>query len=217
VTVYADLLLLAILVLDFFLVTTSRLAACVRSVAIQGAALALLPLLLWGWPEGSQLYHLIFLAVASLAIKAILVPRLLSRTIRHTGVRHEVEPYVSMHLSGIIAGVLIATAFWLSWQLGPPQPVPSVLLAPVAFATILLGFLVVVSRKKAITQVIGYLMLENGIFIYGQALTREFPFVVELCLLLDLLVGIFVFGITIHHISRAFDDIDVDALVTLTD
>jgi hydrogenase-4 component E len=74
-----------------------------------------------------------------------------------------------------------------------------------------------VSRKKAVTQVVGYLMLENGIFIFGQTLVRQIPFAVELGILLDLLVGVFVMGIAIHHISRAFDHIDTELLSALKD
>jgi hydrogenase-4 component E len=98
-----------------------------------------------------------------------------------------------------------------------PHPAPTALVVPVALATLLVGFLVLVTRRKAITQVVGYLILENGIFIFGQCLTSEMPVLVELGILLDVLVGVFVMGIAIHHISREFDDIDTDALTTLRD
>lgn len=212
-----DLLLLGALVLALAIVTTGQLPACVRAVGFQGAVLAVLPLTLWGAPAGARTVHLVLMSLGTFAIKAVLVPALLLRTIRKTEVRREVEPYVSLHASALIAGVLVALSFWLSHLLPLPSPAPTPLLAPVAFASIFLGFFVVVSRKKAITQVVGYLMLENGIFIFGQSLAPEIPFVVELGLLLDLLVGVFVFGITIHHIRRAFDDISVDALASLKD
>ena len=81
----------------------------------------------------------------------------------------------------------------------------------------LLGFLILVTRRKAVTQVVGYLMLDNGIFIFGQTLAEAVPMVVELGILLDLLVAVFVMGIAIHHISREFDHIDTRALASLRD
>jgi hydrogenase-4 component E len=83
---------------------------------------------------------------------------------------------------------------------------------PTAFATFLIGFFMLVSRRKAITQVIGYLLIENGAYVFGQSLAAQMPFVVELGLLLDLLVGVFVMGIVILQINREFDSIDVDQL-----
>ena len=81
----------------------------------------------------------------------------------------------------------------------------------------MLGFLVLVSRRQAVTQVVGYLMLENGVFIFGQTLVEEIPFAVELGILLDLLVGVFVMGIAIYHISREFEHIDTELLSSLKD
>ncbi len=86
-----------------------------------------------------------------------------------------------------------------------------------ALATLLLGFLILVSRRQAITQVVGYLMLENGVFIFGQSLIRDIPVAAELAILLDLLVGVFVMGIAIHHISREFDHVDTERLTALRD
>ena len=96
-----------------------------------------------------------------------------------------------------------------------PVRIASGLIVPAAFATLLNGFLVLVSRKKAVSQVIGYIMLENGVFIFGQLLAHALPFVVELSILLDLLGGIFVMGIAIYNISREFDHIDTEQLANL--
>ena len=89
------------------------------------------------------------------------------------------------------------------------------LLVPAAIANVLLGFLLVVARRQAITQVVGYLVLENGVFVFGLGLARQQPIVVELSLLLDVLVGVFVMGIAINHISQTFDHIDTGALASL--
>jgi hydrogenase-4 component E len=124
---------------------------------------------------------------------------------------------VSQVVSLVLAAGAIGLAFWLGGVLVLPWPARSALVVPVALATLFLGFLVIVTSRKAVTQVVGYLVLENGVFVFGQALARELPFVVELGILLDVLVGVFVMGIAIHHISREFDHVDVDALSTLRD
>jgi len=209
-----DFLLILVVVLGLQTVATHRITSAVRAVALQGAALAFLPfalghtLGLWGMIESCALV---------LALKGVIIPLLLHRAIREARVVHEADPMVSLQLSVIIGAALVGVAFWIGGTLVLPWPAPNRLLVPIALATLLLGFLVIVTRRKAVTQVVGYLMLENGVFIFGQALARELPFVVELAILLDVLVGVFVMGIAIHHISREFDHIDVDALSTLRD
>ena len=202
-TAYADLILLAVLLLGVYVLATSRLGAAIRAVAVQGGLLALL--------------HVGLLSLGTLLLKAVIIPGLLLRTMRTANVRREVEPFISLHTSVLIGAVMVGVAFWMGSVLTLPRPAPATLLVPVALATLLLGFLVIVSRRKAITQVLGYLMLENGIYVFGQCLARDMPFVVELGILLDVLVGVFVMGIAIHHISREFDNIDTDELSTLRD
>jgi hydrogenase-4 component E len=211
-TGYADLLLLAVLVLDLYVVYTSRLAGCVRASALQGAALALLPVVHYLESPSADLVHVLVMAASALALKAIVIPHLLMRALRDANVRRDVEPFVSLHLSVLLAGVLIGLSFWLATVLALPASGHTHLFVPTAFATFLIGFLVLVSRRKAITQVIGYLLIENGAYVFGQSLAAQMPFVVELGLLLDLLVGVIVMGIVILQINREFDHMDVDQL-----
>ena len=216
-TEYADFLLLLVAALSLAIVATSRLASCVRASAAQGVALALLPLALWGRVLDRHMVPVLLMSLGALVVKAVIIPILLSRAIREANVRREVEPFISLHLSVLAAAALVGLSFWLATVLVLPRPAPTSLLVPVAFATLLVGFLVLVSRKQAVTQVVGYLMLENGVFIFGQTLVDEIPFAVELGILLDLLVGVFVMGIAIHHISREFDHIDTELLSALKD
>jgi hydrogenase-4 component E len=88
---------------------------------------------------------------------------------------------------------------------------------PVALTTILCGFLLIVSRRQALSQVVGYLVLENGIYIFGTALAHEEPLLVEMGVLLDVLVAVLVMGVAVFHISREFHHIDVDQLSQLKD
>ena len=216
-TEYANFLLLLVAALSLAIVATSRLASCVRASAAQGVALALLPLALWGRVLDRHMAPILLMSLGALVVKAVIIPILLSRAIREANVRREVEPFISLHFSVLAAAALVGLSFWLATVLVLPRPAPTSLLVPVAFATLLVGFLVLVSRKQAVTQVVGYLMLENGVFIFGQTLVDEIPFAVELGILLDLLVGVFVMGIAIHHISREFDHIDTELLSALKD
>jgi hydrogenase-4 component E len=216
-TGYADLLVLTAILLDLYMVATSRLGACVRASALQGVILGGLPLVLWASEPGAQLAPILAMSVGALVIKGILIPRLLLRAIRQAGVRREVEPFVSLHLSIFSAALLVGVAFWLASALAVPIPVASSLIVPGALATLLIGFFLLMTRKKAVTQVIGYLVMENGVFIFGQVLAGQIPFAVELGILLDIFVGVFVFGIAIYHISDEFDHIDTAALTSLRD
>jgi hydrogenase-4 component E len=207
----ADFLLLVVAALSLSIVATSRLTSCVRASALQGVALSLLPLALWGRALDRHVVPVAVMSLGALAVKAVVIPLLLSRAIR------EAKPFISLHVSVLIAAALVGFSFWLGTVLVLPKPAPTPLLVPMAFATLLIGFLVLIVRRKAITQVVGYLMLENGIFIFGQTLVEEVPFAVELSILLDLLVGVFVMGIAINHISREFEHIDTELLSTLKD
>jgi hydrogenase-4 component E len=208
----ADAVFLALLLVDLFLVATSRLGACIRASALQGMLLAALPFFFHPGPPDPAL---VLVAASALGLKAIAIPRLLLRSLETASVRREVEPMVSLHTSLLSAAALIGFAFWASQKLVPPVPPPSPLALPTAFSTLLLGFLVLVSRTKAITQVVGYLMLENGVYLFGLGLASALPLVIELGILLDVWVGVFVMGIAIHHIDREFDHIDTDRLVGL--
>jgi hydrogenase-4 component E len=214
---HADVVLLVLVMIDLFVVATSRIAAAIRASALQGFSLALLPFALASDGTPEHLAHAALIAAGVLLLKAVLIPWLLLRALRKVQIRREVEPFVSLHASLLLGALLIGVAFWASAQLPAPRVGTPALLVPVALATLLIGFFIIVSRKKAITQVVGYLLMENGIFVFGMSLAREMPFVVELGILLDVLVGIFVFGIVIHHISEAFDHVDTHTLSELRD
>jgi hydrogenase-4 component E len=208
----ADLLLLSVLLVDLFMIGASRIGACIRASAVQGALLAALPVV---FRPGPPDVHLAVLCGGALALKAVAIPQLLQRALETASVRREVEPMVSQHVSLVAGAILIGISFWLGQVLALPVRPPSQLAIPAAFTTLLLGFLILVSRTKAITQVIGYLMLENGVYMFGLGLASALPLVIELGILLDVWVGVFVMGIAIHHIDREFDHIDTDRLAGL--
>ncbi|OGQ26467.1 MAG: hypothetical protein A3I75_08270 [Deltaproteobacteria bacterium RIFCSPLOWO2_02_FULL_50_16] len=207
-----DWLLIGIILSAFFLLGFSRLSSCIYIVALQGAMLSALPLLAKG---SFQELHIVLMSLGTFAIKAVAMPFLLTRSIREASIRQEVEPIVSLHLSLFAGGGIAVLAFSSIKALPPALPPFSPMAVPVALTVVLIGFFLLVSRTKAITQVIGFLVLENGVFLFGMNLVGDFPAIVEMGVLLDLLVGIFVMGIMIYHINRTFDHIDTRVLTAL--
>jgi hydrogenase-4 component E len=104
---------------------------------------------------------------------------------------------------------------WMAAQIPVPWTAMSSFQIPVALSTILTGLFLVVSRRKALNQVIGYLVFESGIYMFGITAVGEIPFLVELGVLLDVFVAVFVMGIAMNHINREFDHLDADQLSSL--
>ncbi len=209
-----ELILVLVLLTDMTLLGTGRLATSIWLSAVQGMALGLLPLLV---AEHEITLRLVLFAAVVFALKGIVFPRLLSRAARMADVKHEVEPIVGYSASILIGLVIVILSAWVGSAFPLPHLPVSPVLLPTALATILSGLFLIVSRRTALTQVVGYLVLENGIYIFGAALAQEEPFLVEMGILLDVFVAVFVMGIAIFHISREFDHIDVDQLTSLKD
>jgi hydrogenase-4 component E len=209
-----DIVLVFLLLANLALLGSSRLVLCIRVAAVQGIALGLMPLLL---PEHEIAFRTIFLVIGAVALKGLVFPWMLFRALRAAAVRHELEPFVGYSASLMFGVTALGVSLWLAGRLSPPTPLLSPLILPAALFTVLIGLFLIVARKKALMQVVGYLAMENGIYLFGITLAREQPLVVELGVLLDVFVAVFVMGIAIFHISREFDHIDVDQLTVLKD
>ena len=152
---------------------------------------------------------------AAAAIKGVTIPGMLSKALRDAAIRREIEPYISFLASLLLGAVATGAAVLFADHLPLAPEHQGSLLVPAALATVLAGFLILCTRRKAITQVVGYVVLENGIFTMGLTLHEAMPSLVEIGVLLDLLVAIFVIGIVINHINREFASIDAAELDTL--
>lgn len=207
-----DNIMAILMLVNLALTASSRLNLCISLVALQGVALGSLPL----FSQEGLNPRTAFLAVLVVAMKGIVFPRLLTRAVRDANVRREVEPFVGYGSSILIGILLLGVSFWVGSRL--PLPVStgaSDLVVPGAIAAILTGLFLLTSRRKAVTQVMGYLVMENGIAAFGLAVVPEVPLLIELGILLDVFVGVFVMAIVIWHISREFNHIDADQLSTL--
>jgi hydrogenase-4 component E len=207
----ADPLLVLVLLVNLFALGTSRMRAVIACSAIQGVVLGVLAAL--AHQHASLQSWLV--AGGAAVVKGIVIPRLLYKAMRDVAIHREVEPFVGFVPSLLLGavGTGLAVVFSQTLPLAPEHR--GSLLLPCSFATVLTGFIILTTRRKAITQVVGYLLLENGIFIMGLALLEAMPFLVEVGVLLDLFVGIFVMGIIINHISREFSSLDTDRLTAL--
>ena len=207
-----ELLLLCVVLTNFWVLGTTRLSATIRATAIQGGLLAALPIALHpGWS-----LHIIGLAAGTFLVKAILLPTFLNWAIREASVRREVEPLIGFTASLALGALAVALSFGIAERIPLPES-DSALLVPVALSTVIVGLLVLTTRSKALTQVVGYLILENGIYVFGLSQVERVPFLVELGVLLDIFVGVFIMGIVVFHINREFDSLDSTRLTELKD
>ena len=206
-----NLLLVIVLLFNFLMLGTSRVRAVIDAAAVQGTLLGIAYLTM----HGASGLRALVLAVAMIAIKGVIIPRNLRSALRSQGIRREVEPFVSFTTSLLLGALATGLSVIFARTLPLAGEDANLLLVPASLATQLTGFIVLTTRRKAITQVVGYLTLENGIFIFGLTLVEAMPFLVEAGVLLDVLVAVFVMGIVVDHITREFSSIDGDELTEL--
>ena len=197
----------------FALLGTSRIGACIRWLSLQGILFSLVPVVIAN-DDGLTL-RVILLAGGNIALKGIFFPVVLLRLRARANFHREVEPFVGF-VASILFGVLaLAVALGLARELQPAlRHAPFVMLEAAIFL-IAIGLFLIISRRNALMQVIGYLVIENGIFVFAVITVVDTPLLVELGILLDAFVAVFVMGIAVFHISREFGTADVDQLTTL--
>jgi hydrogenase-4 component E len=208
-----DPLVILALALNFVALGVSRIRSVINAVALQGILLGVLPFFVHqdlGWRG-------VALAVATIAIKGFIIPAFLVHAMREANIQHEVSPFINYVSSLLLGAAGTGLALVFSSTLPLASEHTGLLLVPASLSTAWAGFLLLTTRKKAIMQVLGYLLLENGIFLFGLLLLEAMPFLVEIGILLDLFTGVFVMGIIIHHISREFASMSTEHLTELKD
>lgn len=205
----ADIFLAALVVVNLALAGVGRLPTAIRIVALQGFIIGLLPLVITGehW----------LLSVINMVVKGVVMPVMLSYALRKSRAVRELEPLVSFGKSVAIVFVLTLASFYFCEAKHLESVIATRLAIPIAFATISTGLFLIVSRRKAITQVLGFLVFENGISVFAAGIAMEYGLIVELGILLDVFVLVFILGIAIFEINRTFSSIDTDRLNRLGD
>lgn len=206
-----NMLLVVVLIMNLFALGSSRLRSIIRIVAAQGALIGLMPLLM----HESTGVGPVLMSLTTIAVKGLVIPWMLLRALREAQIKREVEPLIGFMPSMILGALATGLALVFAASLPLMDEHRALLVVPTALATVLVGFILLTTRFKAITQVIGYLILESGIYIFGLLLIKALPLVVELGVLLDLFVGIFVICIIVNHINRAFSSLDTRRLAEL--
>jgi len=204
-------LLMIMLVLNLFTLGSSRLVTMIRVVAVQGILLGILPLLL----HESLSIPTLIAALSAVVLKGSVIPAIMLRALRDAQIKREIEPLIGFLPSLLLGALGTAVALLFFGQLEVVNQHAGSFIIPTSMATIFVGFLLLTTRFKAISQVLGYLVLENGIFVFSLLLIEAIPLVVEMGMLLDLFVGIFVISIITNHINRAFSSLDTRKLVSL--
>lgn len=201
-----NLLAALLLLISFAMLSQRRVVALVTLFAWQGAALATsTAIVAWSTDQ----HHLYYSAALTLLLKVIAMPWYFYRLVRKLNVNRVVEPMINIPTTMLIGIVLVIFAFNLALPISEISGTVTRSTLGIAMAIVLLSFLMMITRTKAIPQVIGFLAMENGLFFAATSATYGMPLVVELGVALDVLVGVFVLGIFIFQIRETFDSLDL--------
>lgn len=216
-SVYGQILNLlcgSLLLSSVLMVWRRHLVAIVRLLAAQGMLLALLVALL-GVQQGSA--ELLGVALGVFVLKALVLPAVLRRVLRQDGDDRDAEPLVNVTSSLLAAALLTLLAYAVSRPLVALAPSPATNALPVGLAVVFLGFFVLVTRRRALSQVVGFLLLDNGIALTAFLATSGVPLIVELGASLDLLLVVLVLQVLTARMRLTFGHSDLDELRELTD
>ncbi|TFG56365.1 MAG: hydrogenase [Methanomassiliicoccus sp.] len=203
-----------ILLTDFMLVASSRMRSLTRIFAIQSLALGALAAVV-AFETGAE--HIYIVAVLSIVLKAVIIPRFIDYATTKIQVKREVEPLVKIPGSLLICAAITLLAYFVTEPLMQQGTAITSNCLAISFASVLIGMFLMVSRRKAITEIIGLLVVENGVFFAAISTTYSMPMIVELGVFFDVLVGVIIMGLFAFRINRTFDSIDTSILRGLKD
>ncbi|MGF6789267.1 formate hydrogenlyase [Paraburkholderia sp. 35.1] len=203
-----------LLMLSFAMLSQRRILSLIHLYTLQGVALVLANLIL-GFGTGDA--HLYVSAGLTLVLKVGVIPWLLYRLVRKLDIQADVEPLINIPTTLLIGIVLVIVAFNVASPISQLATSAARGTLGIALACVLLSFMAMITRAKAIPQVIGFLSMENGLFFAATAATNGMPMIVELGIGLDVLVGILILGVFMFQIREQFDSLDIRHLETLKD
>ncbi|MCB9879956.1 MAG: formate hydrogenlyase [Planctomycetes bacterium] len=209
---FVNLLGAVLLLLAFAMLSQRRILSLVHLFTMQGAVLVLATIVV-GYVTAQP--HLFVSALLTFALKVVLIPLLLHRVVARLDVRWDVEPLLNIPTTMLVGIALVIFAFYLGAPIAQLSSSVARGTLGIALASVLLSFLMTITRTKAVAQVIGFLALENGLFFAATSATYGMPMVVELGIALDVLVGSLILGVFMFQIREQFDSLDIHHLEKL--
>ena len=207
-----NLLAAIMLLLSFAMLTQRRILSLINLFALQGLTLTLSTLVV-AFSTGQ--HHLYYSAALTFALKVVVLPWVLHRLIRKLSVKWDVETLINIPTTMLVGIVLVILAFNVALPISQLAGTITKSTLGIATASILIAFLMMITRRKAVSQVIGFLAMENGLFFAATSTTYGMPMVVELGIALDVLVGTLIFGVFFFHIRETFESLDIHHLEKL--
>lgn len=210
------IILLAALILlsSFAMLAQSRIIACIHAFAWQGVLVAMATAMI---ALVAKQPHLYISALLTLLLKALLIPWILHRIVKQLQVAHEVETVLNPALVLLGAAALVAFSYYIALPIEQISTLVTRNTLAISLAVVLIGMLIMVTRRQAITQVVGFMSIENGLFYTAVVATHGMPMVVELGVAFDVLVATVIFGVFFFQIRASIDSLDVDQLSRLSE
>lgn len=203
---------MALLVSSFAILASPQLLPCIRFYAVHSFLLASITFLV---AYQNHIEHLMIPAVLTMVLKTVVIPQFLFWLIRKIGVHREIESFINIPFSLLCSTGLVFLSFYVTGSLTMLPALVSKEFVPIAIATVFLGMFMMITRKTAMTQLLGLLLLENGLFLMAVTITFGMPLLVELGIFFDVLVAAIMMGIFVFKIRGAFESIDVDEMTHL--
>ncbi|MBZ0093084.1 MAG: formate hydrogenlyase [Burkholderiales bacterium] len=207
-----NLLASLLLLIAFAMLSQRRILSLINLFALQGLVLSVSTAVV---AYSSSQHHLYYSAALTLILKVLILPSILHRLIRKLNVKWDVETLLNIPITMLLGIVLVIFAFNLAAPISQMASTITKGTLGIAMASVLLSFLMMITRSKAVPQVIGFLAMENGLFFAATSATYGMPMVVELGIALDVLVGMFILGIFFFHIRETFDSLDLQHMEKL--
>jgi hydrogenase-4 component E len=201
-----------LLFISFAMLSQRRIVTLVNLLALQGALLCAATLVI-AWRTGKS--HLYLSAALTLGLKVVFLPWLLHRLIRKLEVYWDTEPSLNVAGTMLVGVVVVVFAFGLAQPIAAIASTATRSAIGIAVAVVLLAFLTMITRSKAMSQVVGFLSMENGLFFGAMSATYGMPMIVELGVALDVLVAMLVLGVFFFQIREQFDSLDLHHLESL--
>ena len=206
-----DAILSLVLLSCLFSFGSSRLPGLIKVLAFQGVVVSIVPLFIGHDMTGGG----ILFTMVTLIIRGIIIPLCIYLAIKKVAIHREVEPIVGYHASMLAGLGLIVAATVVSHKFNVPSISASVLLLPTAITVLVAGMFLLMARRNAIAMVLGYIMMENGIYLVGTTFSVRARHIVEFGILLDVLAGVMIMAVILQNIKKTFDDVDTALLRTL--